>query len=98
MPFQHKDNTATLFPNKNKTEINQRGKSGGELPDWTGSGKHNGQEVQISAWEKVSDKGRYLSISFSAPYVPNQAGLVPQLKTMDQAKAVEDDQSPDIPF
>ena len=58
MPYEPKDNSLTLFPNKYFKE-------GGKVPLMKGSGKIGGVEYEAAAWKFTSDKGSRLFISFT---------------------------------
>lgn len=61
MAYEVKENTATLF--KNDRRGNDR------APSYRGKGLINGQEVEVSLWQKeTKDKKVYLSLSFQKPY------------------------------
>lgn len=76
-PFEERDDSGFLFPeNERKTENH---------PHFTGKGMVDGQEVQISAWKKVSKAGNpYLSLSFR--------------KWVPRGKQAEDGSGADAPF
>ena len=48
--FEHRDNTAILFDNENKTKDNQ--------PDFTGKGKFQGIDIEVAGWSKLSQGGK----------------------------------------
>jgi uncharacterized protein (DUF736 family) len=61
MAFEQKDGTGALFKNKRKETDTQ--------PEYTGNGKVNGAEVEISAWLKKDKNGNtFMSLSFKPPY------------------------------
>jgi hypothetical protein len=37
-------------------------------PDYKGKGNFNGVDFEIAVWTRTSEKGEFLSISFSEPY------------------------------
>jgi hypothetical protein len=63
MPFEHKDNSGTLFPNDRKTANNQ--------PDFKGQIKVNGKLLDIAGWIKEGAKGNFYSLSVSEPRQQN---------------------------
>jgi len=64
--MQKKNNSGALFTNKKK----QSEKS----PDWQGNCVVNETEMQVVAWEKISQKGeKYLSLAFSLPFKSDEA-------------------------
>ena len=68
MAYEPKDNTASLFRNKNKTPGDNR-------PDYTGNGMVNGNKVDLSAWMKKSKSGQpFLSIAIKPPYQGSAGG------------------------
>jgi len=59
MPYEPKDDTGALFPNRKQHE---------RQPDWRGNAMINGRMVDIAAWVKTSSKGtEFLSLKFSEP-------------------------------
>lgn len=63
--MEKKNNNGALFTNKKK----QSEKS----PDWQGNCVVNETEMQVVAWEKVSQKGeKYFTLAFSLPYNSNE--------------------------
>lgn len=60
-------NKGYLFPNKNKNKATQ--------PDFVGKANWKGEEISISAWEKISANGeKFLSISLSEKFVKTENG------------------------
>ena len=60
MPYEHKDNSASLFKEEEKT--NENG------PDYTGDGLIEGKKLRLAAWINEAKSGKkYLSIQFSEP-------------------------------
>ena len=65
MPYEPKDDTGALFPNRKQHE---------RQPDWRGNAMINGTMVDIAAWVKTSSKGtEFLSLKFSEPRERDQA-------------------------
>lgn len=57
-------NNGYLYKNKKKNKQNQ--------PDFTGKLNWKGEEISVSAWEKVSPSGEvYLSLAGSEKFVPS---------------------------
>ena len=62
MSYEIKDNSGSLFRNERK-------EPGSKQPDYSGTVKVNGAELQIAAWLKEAKSGKkYMSLSFSPPY------------------------------
>ena len=60
MPYEHKENSASLFKEEDKK--NENG------PDYTGDGLIEGKRLRLAAWINESKGGKkYLSIQFSEP-------------------------------
>lgn len=59
MPFEQRPNTGTLFRNDRKTKDNQ--------PDYKGKINVNGEVFELAAWLKEGKKGKFFSLSISAP-------------------------------
>jgi hypothetical protein len=58
MAYEHRDNTATLFPNRDRKTDNQ--------PNAKGEGVINGVPVWVSAWTKRDKNGNpWQSLSFT---------------------------------
>lgn len=80
MAYKQKENTGSLFKNDKKENEKH--------PDYKGVANINGEEKQIAAWIKKSEKGlSFMSLSFSEPYN----------KTTSSKQKSNDDES-DIPF
>lgn len=61
MPYEHKDNTATLFVNDDKKKEG----ANPNWPDYKGQGKIDGVDVWISGWKRETKEGaKMLSLSF----------------------------------
>lgn len=89
--FQPRDNSGNLFKNDKGDNPNR--------PDYRGDAMVNGEMVQISAWIKEGQKGKFMSLSFQpkeqqAP-APRQAQ-----KPAPKAKGVSMDEfeDSDVPF
>ncbi len=86
--FEQKPNTGVAFTNDYKTEDRH--------PTYKGKGNFNGQDFEFGVWEKTSPKGRYLSFSFSEPYVKREkTQTVPIVGEIDEQGNINLD---DIPF
>ena len=97
-------NKGVAFKNDYKTEDKH--------PYYKGKGNFNGQDFEFGIWVKENDKGKFLTFSFSEPYVKKmQEDMYPAKEPTgyDKAKATADslrheeaEQSPidlsDIPF
>ena len=55
MPFEHRDNSALLFLNTNKTKDNQ--------PDYTGKGKLDGLPIELAGWKKTTNDKDMISMN-----------------------------------
>lgn len=55
MAFEHKDFTGSLFKNDKRDKDTH--------PHYKGTGKFNGQEIEIAAWLKDGANGKYMSLS-----------------------------------
>ena len=58
---EQKDNSGVLFKNDYKDADNK--------PDYKGKCKVNGVEMEMSAWIKQGQNGKFMSFAFSEPYV-----------------------------
>lgn len=76
-------------------------------PDYKGKGNFNGQDFEFGVWERTSPKGKFLSFSFSEPYVkPNvtdtQSGYEKAKQARESLQDTTDYDSPvdlsSIPF
>jgi uncharacterized protein (DUF736 family) len=83
MPFEHKDNSGTLFPNDRKTANNQ--------PDFKGQIKVNGKLLDIAGWIKEGTKGNFYSLSVSEPRQQNAGQAQSGQGRMVKAGARRDD-------
>jgi len=76
MPFEQKDNSGALFPNKKRTEDKQpycRGDCRIVCPHCQGASKH-----RISGWVKQSKDGeKYMSLAFTLPDPPKETTTEP---------------------
>lgn len=66
MAYEDRDNSGVLF--KNDKGGNDR------RPDYRGKAMVNGRKVEISAWIKEGNKGKFMSLSFSEPRDRNDGG------------------------
>ena len=57
MAYETKNNTGSLFPNKNKKEDKH--------PDYTGKMKVNGQLMDMAGWINDYKDGKYLNLKIS---------------------------------
>lgn len=60
--YEQRDNSGALFKNDKKTESKH--------PDYQGDCLVNGEKMRMSAWLKESNGKKFMSLAFSAPYVP----------------------------
>lgn len=59
MAYETKDNSGSVFPNKEKKSDNH--------PDYSGSVRIDGKDYWLSGWRKISEKGTaWLSLAFKA--------------------------------
>lgn len=66
MAYEQRENSGALFKNKKKEKPNQ--------PDYTGNCMVNGKLMQMAAWIKDGQKGKFMSLSFSEPQTKEQIG------------------------
>lgn len=59
MPYEHKENTGTLFQNDRKTTDNQ--------PDFKGQINVGGKLLDIAGWMKEGGRGNFYSLKVSEP-------------------------------
>ena len=65
MSYQHKPNSGTLFKNDYKQAENH--------PDYKGSFyDQHGAKWDLAAWIKEGQKGKFMSLKVSEPYVKDQ--------------------------
>ncbi len=81
MGFQQKPNSGALFPNARKTSENQ--------PDYKGDFNVDGVNYWISAWEKDSSNGPFLSFSIEKKKAPDVNAMA------DKHEAQHNFQKPD---
>ena len=82
MAYEQKDNSGSLFQNKDKKSENH--------PDYSGSIKINGRDMWISGWRKTTKDGKpFLSLSVKA-----KDGTIDRPAPPRQQSAFEDE----IPF
>ena len=84
--YEQRDNSGALFKNEKKTESKH--------PDYQGDCLVNGEKMRMSAWLKESNGKKFMSLAFSAPYVPNGESK----PTTYSAPPSIDDLDSDIPF
>lgn len=93
MAYETKDNTGSLFQNKEKKSDNH--------PDYSGSMRINGVDMWISGWRKTSGNGtQFLSLAFK-PKDGTSARPAPEQKVQefkDEAKRVFDLDGDSVPF
>ena len=86
MPYEHRDNTGSVFKNDNKPSENH--------PDYSGDGMINGQVMRIAIWVKTASTGRkFLSLAFSESQKYPKKDYAP-----DQGLENSGDFGDDIPF
>ena len=85
--YETKDNSGALFKNERKEKETQ--------PDYTGTVKVNGTDLQIAAWLKKSKAGKpYMSLAFSPPYKKDAVKVAGDDDVPKGKPALDDD----IPF
>ena len=62
--MEQRDNSGVLFKNDRKEKENQ--------PDYRGKCMVNGMPMDISAWIKQGQSGKFMSFAFSEPYPQDQ--------------------------
>lgn len=69
-------------------------------PDYKGQAEVEGEEYWLSAWIKEGNKGKFMSLSFTAKDQPkNPPAREPQKQSRDQQRGNYGDQADDdIPF
>jgi len=68
-------------------------------PDYKGQCEVEGEEFWLSAWIKEGNKGKFMSLSFTAKDQPkNPPAREPQKQTRTQQRGGFDDMDDDIPF
>ena len=88
MAYEPKDGSGALFKNDKGDNPNR--------PDYRGDAMVNGELVQISAWIKEGQKGKFMSLSFQAK---EQQAPAPRQAQKPAPKGVPmDDLDGDIPF
>lgn len=99
MAYEQRDNSGSLFKNDYKKTPAQ--------PDYTGNAVFNGVEGKLSAWLKDSQRGKFMSISFTPREEMGERASAPkaassQSKTMTKApvkrEVIEDEIDDEIPF
>lgn len=87
MPEYDNTNKGVAFKNDYKKDTKH--------PDFKGKGNFNGVEFEFGVWKRTSEKGDFLSFSFSEPYKKPESDMWP-------AKSDPTDNEPinldDIPF
>jgi hypothetical protein len=97
--FIPKPNTGTLWPNDRKTAPNHPDVRGDVhidrrfLQDMIAKADGDIVKIQISGWEKVIAGKNCVSLSLSAPYVPQEGGA-PRRQVQPRAQASDED----VPF
>lgn len=81
MPYQNKPGQGVMFPNDQQGNPNR--------PAWRGSINIDGKEWEISAWNKVSQRGaNYISLEAREPWQGTQQGApAPQPQYQQPAPA-----------
>ena len=86
--FKHQDGNGSIFKNENKTPENNQ-------PDYRGSiVLQDGVEQQIAGWIKKGNKGSYLSLKLSDPYIKDETPVL----TPPSHPVLENDGGDDLPF
>ena len=69
--YEHKDGSGSLWVNDKKQADNQ--------PDYKGSAKVNGKDVEMSGWKKVTQSGKtFLSLAIGEPYKKEEPKVEPK--------------------
>ncbi len=89
MAFENKEGFGVLFNNSHKKEANH--------PDYKGSAKVNGKQIELAAWIKEGKNGPFLSLSLKPPsdWEPGPKMTEAQVKKVVKEA---DEESFDIPF
>ena len=87
--YEQKDNSGALFKNEKKSSPNQ--------PDYNGNCKVNGKEMRMAAWLKESNGKKYMSFSFSEPYVAESMSLQEKQRSKLDTSSFDDLES-NLPF
>ena len=81
--FEHKNNTGSLFKNNYKTKDNQ--------PDYKGTAKIDGKEVDIGAWINTDKNGKkYFGFTFEI--------IEPKTQSEPEPETPQPDINDEIPF
>jgi hypothetical protein len=88
MAYVQRDNNGSLFKNTYKKTDAQ--------PEYTGNGKFNGVEGKLSGWLKDSQKGKYISFSFTP--IDNIGENAFASKASVKVKEIEDEIDDEIFF
>lgn len=77
------------FDNNNRGVLFKNDRKGKDThPDYKGSCEVEGEEFWLSAWIKTGQKGKFMSLSFTAKDVPaNPPAREPVKQTRDQQRA-----------
>jgi hypothetical protein len=86
MSYEQRDNSGTLFNNREAKATNER------APDYKGSIMVSGEEFWLSAWIKEGQKGKFMSLSVQ----PKEAKA--PAKPARQSRPSRDDFDSDVPF
>jgi hypothetical protein len=85
-----KENSGSLFKNGKKEKDTH--------PDYKGEVLVNGKKMQISAWIKEGKNGKFMSLSFSEPWVKKDVEVEKAANRDEFKEAASKEFDSDIPF
>ena len=65
MAYEHREGSGSLFKNHKKEE-------GSKQPDYRGDAMVNGEVMEVSAWVKEGNNGKFFSLSIKAKQVQRE--------------------------
>ena len=83
MAYEHREGSGSLFKNHKKEE-------GSKQPDYRGDAMVNGEVMEVSAWIKEGNNGKFFSLSIKAKQAQREEKPAPEKKSPSKFDVLDD--------